>query len=628
MGRGLKRFEVEGFRQFKKPSGINISGLNVIVGPNGSGKSTFTRLMRLMDEVVRKGVTHKIPFSIIDSYGLGIKRGKTFKIRLYYNPDHFFPSDYCIQFQYRVNDSFDWKIEKSRVTVKLGSKYVSFRKGSSEDGFFPVYYQNATKSILSSLIFGKKDDDHDNQTVIRLSDLPNAISNLSSNEEKSKKEFLNSPEKKMLNEICLFLLCENSGISGINIFNKVRKRKRDYGLYSVLLKKGFAPIITEDLIKKIFQFSVEENEVYEKYGIQCPSTEERFVFAWLVKSKSHWGRSLDQYLEASCTQGRIDELTSGILECIIEFAEVESNIHVGSQDPENGIHFTHRMSPTRPDEEGRPQPVLFWKSYDLDNLELYKQGHNQWKELLHSFDSSAEYIGNKNPREKKAEAFLKGTNMSYNVILNNRTLSVDLNVSKNGKNHRLVDLSKGEVRVIALSLLKFYGCNFLEEPENSLHPEYQSKVGARLAEEIGGVNNIWLNSGLRYELPFAVVETHSEYLIRSIQLSVAAHYKKQKNSDKVFLPEGTITDLGEMLCQDTEIEYRLFSELNGITISYFNNEKNGSNERDGSNEKDGGTTIKDMGLREDGMLSESFGPGFFDESVSLTTQLLQLHNNN
>ena len=617
MERGLKRFEVEGFRQFKKPSGINISGLNVIVGPNGSGKSTFTRLMRLMDEVVRKGFTDKIPFSIVDAYGLGVKRGKTFKIRLYYNQNAYFPTDYCIQFQYRVNDRFDWKREKSHLTVKLGSRYVSFRKGSSEDYFFPMYDQRATKFILSNLFFGKKDDEHDNRMLTSLSDLQNTISNLSSNEEKSKREYLNSLEKKMLNEICLFLLCKNSGISGINIFKKVRKRW--FGLYPVLINKDFfAPKITEDFIEKIFQFSLEENEVYEKYGIQCAGAEERFVFAWLVKSKSHWGRSLDQYLETSCTQGRIDELTSGILECIREFAEVESAIYAGSQDPENGIHLTDRMYPNGLDEEGRPHSVLFWKSEDLDNINVYNDGQNQWKQLLHALITENEGFSNCYLRVKKIKAFLEDTKLSYNVSLNNNSLAVDLNISKNGKKRRLGDLSKGEVRIVALSLMKLFGSNFIEEPENSLHPKFQSIVGTYLAEEIGGVNNLLLNSDYAptSSTPFSVVETHSEYLIRSIQLSVAAHYKKFKNSDKVFLPEGTIDDQGFMLLEDTDVEFLPFSKLNGITISYFNIEE------------DGTTTIKDMGLREDGMLSESFGPGFFDESVSLTTQLLQLHNNN
>ncbi len=85
----------------------------------------------------------------------------------------------------------------------------------------------------------------------------------------------------------------------------------------------------------------------------------------------------------------------------------------------------------------------------------------------------------------------------------------------------------------------------------------------------------------KYNIHF-IIETHSEYLIRKMQLLVA---KEKINSEDISL----------LYVYDPDENKR----------------------------PDGEPQIKDIGICSDGYLNESFGPGFFDEASSLSRQLLK-----
>jgi predicted ATPase len=114
---------------------------------------------------------------------------------------------------------------------------------------------------------------------------------------------------------------------------------------------------------------------------------------------------------------------------------------------------------------------------------------------------------------------------------------------------------------------------YLEEPESNLHPNWQSL----LMELITEINQKF---GIRF-----IIETHSEYMIRKLQNLVS---KKIINKEEV-------------------------------KIYYFNSNKHVTKEE---------PKVKEMILREDGILATSFGPGFFDEAVKLTVELLKIENYN
>lgn len=107
---------------------------------------------------------------------------------------------------------------------------------------------------------------------------------------------------------------------------------------------------------------------------------------------------------------------------------------------------------------------------------------------------------------------------------------------------------------------------YVEEPENHLHPKFQSLLA-----------DMFLEAYQKYNIHF-VVETHSEYLIRKLQLHVA-------NKEVDFSRED-------------------------LSLNYVDTDEQGF------------AFNKQIEVQEDGRLKESFGSGFFDEADKLAVELI------
>lgn len=112
----------------------------------------------------------------------------------------------------------------------------------------------------------------------------------------------------------------------------------------------------------------------------------------------------------------------------------------------------------------------------------------------------------------------------------------------------------------------------VEEPEIHLHPRYQSMLAEMFVEAYQ-----------QYNINF-IIETHSEYLIRKLQLLVAG-----KNE-------------------------RLLLGTDNLSIVYVYSLE--------ESQKEGVPQVKHIKVYKDGYLDDTFGPGFFDEATSLSRQLL------
>lgn len=110
----------------------------------------------------------------------------------------------------------------------------------------------------------------------------------------------------------------------------------------------------------------------------------------------------------------------------------------------------------------------------------------------------------------------------------------------------------------------------IEEPEVNLHPAFQSKLADMFHEAYS-----------KYNINF-IVETHSEYLIRKIQTLVAS---------KTISPD----DIALLYVEDN------------VTVK-----------------EDGVKKVREISIKEDGRLAESFGAGFFDEADNLAMNLLKI----
>lgn len=108
----------------------------------------------------------------------------------------------------------------------------------------------------------------------------------------------------------------------------------------------------------------------------------------------------------------------------------------------------------------------------------------------------------------------------------------------------------------------------VEEPENHLHPRFQSMLAEMFVEAYQ-----------EYNIHF-IIETHSEYLIRKLQVLVADKENKLTPSD--------------------------------VSLNYVEKDENGM------------STNRKINILDDGRLSEPFGPGFLDEADTLAFEILKL----
>lgn len=111
----------------------------------------------------------------------------------------------------------------------------------------------------------------------------------------------------------------------------------------------------------------------------------------------------------------------------------------------------------------------------------------------------------------------------------------------------------------------------IEEPENHLHPRYQSLLAEMFADA-------YKNYGIHF-----IIETHSEYMVRKLQTLVA---KKELTPAEVSL----------QYLYSPDVEQRPKGE----------------------------PQVKNIPIREDGILEEPFGPGFFDEADNLAMDILTI----
>ena len=109
----------------------------------------------------------------------------------------------------------------------------------------------------------------------------------------------------------------------------------------------------------------------------------------------------------------------------------------------------------------------------------------------------------------------------------------------------------------------------VEEPEVHLHPKYQSLLAEMFVEAYQ-----------KYNLHF-IIETHSEYLIRKLQVMVA-------DKENALSP-------------------------NDVSLNYVEKDESGV------------STNRKIEIMEDGRLGSSFGDGFFDEAGSLSRKLFTLN---
>ena len=142
-------------------------------------------------------------------------------------------------------------------------------------------------------------------------------------------------------------------------------------------------------------------------------------------------------------------------------------------------------------------------------------------------------------------------------------LQIENNINEYKRFNTIWD--EGDGRNVPYSLHSFIA---VEEPEVHLHPKYQSMLAEMFVEAYQ-----------KYNIHF-IIETHSEYLIRKLQVMVA-------DKENALSP-------------------------NDVSLNYVEKDENGTSHN------------RQIKILKDGRLSEPFGPGFFDEATGLSMHLLKM----
>ncbi|MBS9766111.1 MAG: DUF3696 domain-containing protein [Flavobacteriaceae bacterium] len=214
---------------------------------------------------------------------------------------------------------------------------------------------------------------------------------------------------------------------------------------------------------------------------------------------------------------------------------------------------------------------------DLQRIFLYNN-ESKFMQILNKF-----LAFDKTEIEKKlffVNKWLKEFEIADELIINSDTdgAGIKIFLSNNNEKTLLSDVGYGINMLIPLiiSLVSYENSYvFIEEPEANLHPSLQSKLASLFVDAFNQFGTM------------SVIETHSEYLIRKFQILIA----------------------------DKKINIK----PNDINIYYlYHPEKKPKNSEQ----------IYLMKIRDDGIMENSFGKGFFDESGNLGMELLNLINMN
>ena len=162
------------------------------------------------------------------------------------------------------------------------------------------------------------------------------------------------------------------------------------------------------------------------------------------------------------------------------------------------------------------------------------------------------------------------------IVGTDEGLGVMVYLYKNGEKSLLADEGYGITQLFSLllhidNMMLENGRTYnicIEEPEVHLHPKYQSMLA-----------DLFVEAYQKYNIHF-IIETHSEYLIRKLQVMVA--------NKEIALTPGD------------------------VSLNYVEKDENGV------------STNRKIEIQDDGRLSGCFGTGFFDEADNRAMELLHL----
>ena len=519
----MKKIAINNFRKIKEKWELELAPITFLVGTNNSGKSSILKALMLLD-----GYGNSKNHFILNFNG---KHYRNHKIDCFSNAinrqnlkDNNFDINFSIENKnYSINYTFyplednDGKFEKGKL------KFIEFisKKDNSILSIKNIANDEYQLSLDNSFIFGKNEDDNKNEENLKMllsfkNDIELIIKKNHFIIENSKDKF---EQISKTNEIKSFQLKLKEINKSINSLNDNKSND--------LLH--FNPTF------KLSDYSGNES---------LDRVLRRVLNKYFIENKNNIGNS------SSSELGRISLLSDIVLDSL--------NLNISHLTP-------NRNTQTR--------------------LYVNENGSNDIHEIIKKHSE--------NPIDKKSKAakFLKDWMKTFDVgedfkIKTIEGLASIIEIKEGNDWINLVDKGFGAGQIFTLLLhiatvingmssindqknsrryKKTTPIIIIEEPEANLHPALQSKIAEMLY-------TVWIEFGIQF-----IIETHSEYMIRSSQLI----HLKQVNKD-----------------------------TNVFSVYYFH--ENGPYE---------------MKYRNDGSFNKPFGEGFLDVVDDIALEIFLKNNN-
>ncbi len=561
---------IKNFRLFKEQTKFVIKPLTILVGTNNSGKSSFTKFLMLLKNGYQSLSFNTKGEHYLSSYDKELNRES--------ETDE-------LQLNFSISDDmfFSEQIEGSLTYYEGGV----LKKGTILNGLISFQLsEDYYKGVVNPHRY--YDINFDTQELIEFIK-SNLMGVLLEKNKIYKANLFNYDEVKLLKQNAENHYQKNSGFFD----------NQSYEFYEILCLSEIYHELDE-INTPYFFYDVYLNEKLDSENqnlnnIQTQNITSSFDFDWggWHLDSTLFSRHFDPSEIANQLKKALDDKFDGIIESNkIEIKPsklyellfnprlpITQEDHSIGRVSINALIFNNVFSDLIkiskntyiPAKRGAQQRYHIKSDFAFDVLKTYNKMKNQKEDLSDEFFFDDDEVVN------FRKSVLNIFNIEGELIIKEWENLQAVYIKKDNNEENLADLGLGFSQLIPL-ILFFHNLTIfnsqitliIEEPEANLHPALQSKLADFFVLVIKTFPELNL-----------IIETHSEYMIRKLQYLIA---KKKLNQ-------------------------------NDCVINYFNSSKNELNQE---------PKVKQIEILEGGMLSDHFGPGFYDEIAGLQIELLNL----
>lgn len=585
----INKIGVENFRVFKEYTEFEIRPITLLTGPNNAGKSSFTKLLLLLKNGIQKlnfqeGLHNLESFDKVLNWD---KKDNILKLR-FENRIPILGNDFFVEYEYKeaiiekitISNGetmlLEFSNQKPTIISQDDTRYISNynqKLNFNINLFIDLLYSlNINGAYYDYINFAG------NGNIIkqRFSNF-----NLSKDRELLEVDFNNlivkseEPINQVITEV------KTDRIRDYAILNEINKLEKNYILYDVFVNGKSVTKLYENDILEIQEKEFSNINFHYSNGLNTDLNK----FIDLLKDSIPLINSIIKIKIQEFFKNKLIDDTVEVIESSLGKLVFVEKLYDNKNDNDNNkidytttlfdqlnkfskdVEFEHKELEYISANRGSQKRVLANKSEnDIDEIVV-----DFFNKKYKNIDFFKEILGILEiPGELVVERFENVISVVY--------------LKTNERKIALSDLGYGYSQIIPIilkliTMISFHpdisfpstGTIIIEEPEANLHPNLQSKLA-----------DVFVTTLKHYPDFKFIIETHSEYFIRKLQ------YLTAKNE---ISPENSV-------------------------IYFFNSDKYVTSLE---------PKVKKIEILENGNLSDTFGPGFYDEALKLQFDLMKFH---